>query len=74
MTEFQGAILLQQLKRLEAQNARRRENAAYLSERLAQIPGIVTLRVPEYATRHSYHLYMFCLDEQALGVSRKPCS
>lgn len=70
MTEFQGAILLQQLKRLEQQNARRRENAAYLNERLAQIPGIVTLRVPGYATRHSYHLYMFCLNEQELGLSQ----
>jgi dTDP-4-amino-4,6-dideoxygalactose transaminase len=70
MTEFQGAILLQQLKRLEAQNSRRRANAAYLTAQLAQIPGIRTLRVPEYATRHSYHLYMFCLKERELGVSR----
>jgi dTDP-4-amino-4,6-dideoxygalactose transaminase len=70
MTEFQGAILLQQLKRLAAQNSRRRENAAYLTAQLAQIPGIRTLRVPEYATRHSYHLYMLCVDERELGMPR----
>jgi dTDP-4-amino-4,6-dideoxygalactose transaminase len=70
MTEFQGAILLQQLKRLDAQNSRRRENAAYLTAQLAQIPGVQTLRVPEYATKHSYHLYMFSLNERELGLSR----
>ena len=70
MTEFQGAILLQQLKRLEAQNSRRRENAANLTRQLAHIPGIRTLRVPDYATRNSYHLYMFCLDDREFGVSR----
>ncbi len=70
MTEFQGAILLEQLKRLEAQNSRRRENAAYLTQQLAHIPGIRTLRVPDYATRNSHHLYMFCLNEWEFGVSR----
>jgi dTDP-4-amino-4,6-dideoxygalactose transaminase len=70
MTEFQGAILLQQLKRLKAQNAKRRENAAYLTERLAGIPSITTLRTPEYATRHSYHLYMFRFDGTAFGAPR----
>lgn len=70
MTEFQGAILLQQLRRLTEQNSRRRENAAFLTNRLSQIPGIRTLHVPDYASRHSYHLYMFRLDEQAFGVSR----
>lgn len=70
MTEFQGALLLQQLKRLEAQNSKRRENAAYLTARLSGIPGIQTMRVPNYATRHSYHLYMLRLNERQFGVSR----
>jgi dTDP-4-amino-4,6-dideoxygalactose transaminase len=70
MTEFQGAILLQQLKRLEAQNSKRRENAAYLTKQLSRIPGIQTMFVPDYATRLSYHLYMFRLTEEEFGVSR----
>ncbi len=70
MTEFQGAILLQQLKRLDTQNFRRRENATYLTGQLSHIPGIRTLRVPDYATRHSYHLYMVGVNERELGVSR----
>jgi len=71
MTEFQGAILLEQLKRLEGQNAKRRESAAYLTQRLSQIPGLHTLSVPAYATRNSCHLYMFCLNEQDFGLSRE---
>lgn len=70
MTEFQGAILLQQLRRLEAQNHRRRENAKNLNTQLSGIPGIQTMRVPDYATRHSYHLYMFRFNEQEFGVPR----
>ncbi|MGO8785933.1 MAG: DegT/DnrJ/EryC1/StrS family aminotransferase [Terriglobia bacterium] len=70
MTEFQGALLLQQLARLEAQNSRRRENASHLTTLLSQIPGIQTLQIPEYVTRHSYHLYIFRLKESEFGVSR----
>jgi len=70
MTEFQGAILLQQLKRLEAQNAKRRENAAYLSAQLSGIPGIQTMPVTTYPIKHSYHLYMFRLNEEEFGVPR----
>ena len=70
MTEFQGAILLQQLKRLEAQTAKRRENASYLNARLAKLPGIRPLRVPEYVTGHAHHLYIFRFDEREFGISR----
>jgi dTDP-4-amino-4,6-dideoxygalactose transaminase len=70
MTEFQGAILLQQLKRLEAQNAKRRENARYLDARLSKLPGIYPLRVREFVTGHSHHLYIFRFSEPEFGVSR----
>jgi len=70
MTEFQGAILLQQLKRLEAQNAKRRQNARYLDACLSKLPGIQPLRVREYVSGHSYHLYIFRFEEQEFGVSR----
>lgn len=71
LTEFQGAILLQQLKRVEAQNARRRENAAYLSGRLKEIPGIHPLRIPDYVTKATFHIYAFRPDEQEFGVGRR---
>lgn len=70
MTEFQGAVLLAQLKRLKAQNARRNINALYLSQRLVQIPGISALAIPAYATRHSHHIYILRFQEEEFGTSR----
>lgn len=70
MTEFQGAILLQQLKRIEGQNAKRHHNAVYLNHRLAEIPGIHPLAFRDYATKHSHHIYIFRFDESLFGVSR----
>lgn len=59
MTEFQGAILLPQLERLEGQNQRRRENAHLLDRMLKEIEGINPLAQLPSTTRCSYHLYMF---------------
>jgi dTDP-4-amino-4,6-dideoxygalactose transaminase len=59
MTEFQAAILLQQLSRLEEQNSRRSQNATRLFDRLAETDGISPLRADRRATRHSYHICMF---------------
>jgi dTDP-4-amino-4,6-dideoxygalactose transaminase len=58
MTEFQAALLLVQLKRLEAQNARRMDNARYLSELLSEIDGLTPPRWDDRATKHSWHIYM----------------
>lgn len=70
LTEFQAAILIEQLKRLPAQNVRRMENARYLNRRLAEIPGIHPMRVPEYATVHPYHIYAFRFREEEFGAPR----
>ncbi len=70
ITEFQAAILLAQLKRLPDQNARRRENAQYLSARLAKLPGIQPLAVRPFATRHSFHIYIFRFCEEEFGIPR----
>ena len=43
MTEYQAAIGLAQLKRLEEQTAIRNRNAAYLRSQIKAIPGIITL-------------------------------
>lgn len=71
LTEFQGAILLAQLERIEEQNARRMENAAYLTKGLREIPGIYPLEWREYATRHSFHIYILRFREDEFGISRK---
>lgn len=59
MTEFQGAILLAQLARLEEQTQRRARNAEYLTELLNGIEGVCPLVKRLETTMHSYHLYMF---------------
>ena len=67
MTEFQAAILLAQLDRLEEQSRRREENALYLTERLSEVPGIEPLKRMPKVTRHSYHLYIFRYLESEFG-------
>jgi dTDP-4-amino-4,6-dideoxygalactose transaminase len=59
LTEFQGALLLAQLTRLEEQSRTRETNAAYLTKLLGEIPGIQPARMIEGCTRNAYHLYMF---------------
>jgi dTDP-4-amino-4,6-dideoxygalactose transaminase len=71
ITEFQSAILIGQLKRLEAQTVRRMRNGLFLNEKLAAIPGIHPLHVPEWVTRHSFHIYVFRVDAEEFGLSRE---
>ena len=71
MTEFQGTLLMEQLTRLEEQARVRERNAAYLTERLREIPGISPARMYDGCTRNAYHLYMFRYDpKQFAGVPR----
>ena len=67
MTEFQAAILLAQLERLEEQSRRREENALYLTERLSEVSGIKPLKRMSKVTKHSYHLYIFRYSEGEFG-------
>ena len=70
ITEFQAAILSQQLSRLEEQNSRRMNNAAHLSRVLSQVPGIAPLHVDPRVTRHSYHIYMLRYSREIFGLPR----
>lgn len=71
MTEFQASILLAQLTRLEEQSKTRERNAAHLTARLSEIPGIAPARMYEGATRNAYHLYMFRYDpDRFSGLKR----
>ena len=58
-TQFQAAILLAQLKRLDKQLRIRQENSEYLSKRLKEIEGIETLRVNSSLTRYQPWPYVF---------------
>ncbi len=71
MAEYQAAILLAQMKRLEEQTKRRTENANYLTSRIEGIPGIVPHKLYEGVTRAAYHLYPFRYRKEDFnGLSR----
>lgn len=62
LTEFQGALLLAQLSRLETQSKTRETNAAALTRMLKEIPGITPQVIDPGCTRNAWHLYMFRYD------------
>ncbi|MCL5273207.1 MAG: DegT/DnrJ/EryC1/StrS family aminotransferase [Chloroflexi bacterium] len=71
LTEFQAALLLAQLSRLEAHTLKRQANAALITDGLRGIPGIIPLENDPRMTRRGYHLYTVRLDLDALGITRE---
>lgn len=69
LTEWQAAILLGGLKRLDAQVKDRDANAIYLNSLLADIPGILPMRRRKEVTQQSYFNFSFRLDTKALKVT-----
>lgn len=67
LTEFQAALLLAQMERLETQSKLRERNAAYLTSLLKEIPGITPAKTYQGCTRNAYHLYMFRYDQRAFA-------
>jgi perosamine synthetase len=86
MTEFQGALLMAQMTRIEAHAKTRTENARYLTSLLKDIPGIAPARMYDGCTRSAFHLFMFRYDKtrfanlsrsvflRALGADGVPAS
>jgi len=71
LTEYQAAIGLAQLIRLEAQTVTRTGSAEYLKSRLQNIPGIIPCKLYPDATRAVYHLFPFRYKkEEFQGLSR----
>jgi dTDP-4-amino-4,6-dideoxygalactose transaminase len=69
MTEIEAAIGSEQLKKLRMLLLRRQENAAYLNDRLSNMPGLTT-PVTRPNVTHGYYVYALRYDTQATGVSR----
>jgi perosamine synthetase len=59
MTEYQAAIGLVQLKRLDSQTSLRNRNAGYLRSKITNIPGILPYKLYPNVTRASFHLFPF---------------
>ena len=69
MTEFQGAVLLAQIKHIEKYQEIRNENGLYLNKLLAEIPGVFPAKVYDGAV-NAWHLYMYRIDPETFGISR----
>lgn len=71
LTEYQAAIGLAQLQRLDEQTTIRENNAAYLKSKIENIPGIVPYKTYDSATRISFHLFSFRYKKEFFqGLSR----
>ena len=57
MNEFEAAVLLGQLPGVEERFARRNENAAYLTSRLKDVPGIVPQKLYKGTASGAFYLY-----------------
>ena len=70
MTDFQAALLLEQLRRLPACNRVRDQNAQYLNTQLAQLPGVLPMRRDRRETAEAYYNFSFRYkQEQFRGLS-----
>ena len=70
-TELTAALCRSQLRRLDAWLANTRQNAAFLTEHLGKIPGIIPPYVPPDCTS-SYYQYRIRLNPRAAGVDIPP--
>jgi dTDP-4-amino-4,6-dideoxygalactose transaminase len=71
MTEFQAAVLLAQLERLDEQTELRERNTALLEEGLKQVVGLELLpRDARIARQASYH-YVFKFKSESFGGARR---
>ncbi len=72
MTEYQAALLIAQLARLEEQCTLRAARADYLTNMLDEIPGIHPAKMYEGCTRNTYYLYMLrVVPEEFKGLSKQ---
>lgn len=72
LTEFQAAILLSQMARLEEQSRTREKNAEYLDTLLREIPGVKPQRSYPGCTRHNHHTYVFRFEKEQFAGMPKP--
>ena len=71
LTEWQAAILLGGLARLDKEVKARDKNAIYLNSLLAQIPGIAPMGRRPQITQQSYFNFAFRIDPKVLGVENR---
>lgn len=73
MTDIEGAIGLEQLKRLDIMLEVRARNAEILNESLSQVKGITPQRLTSNGT-HAWHQYTIRVDKDTFGMTRDDLS
>jgi L-glutamine:2-deoxy-scyllo-inosose/3-amino-2,3-dideoxy-scyllo-inosose aminotransferase len=69
ITEWQAALLLGGLRRLDKQVKGRDANAMYLNSLLEDVPGVMPMRRRKQVTQQSYFNYSFRIDPKELKVT-----
>ena len=67
LTEFQAAVLLEGLERLDDENALRRANARHLKALLADIDGVDPIVIPDQVDEETYYHFCMRLRPDAFG-------
>ncbi len=67
ITEYQAAIGLAQLKRLEKETETRNINATYLKSQIKDIQGITPYKLNNNVTRAAFHLFPFRYNKDEFG-------
>jgi dTDP-4-amino-4,6-dideoxygalactose transaminase len=67
MTEWQAAVLLAQLERMEEWAQKREHNANQLRRLLSGVDGVLLPKDDERVTRNAYHLFIFRLELSKFG-------
>ncbi|RJT27995.1 UDP-4-amino-4-deoxy-L-arabinose aminotransferase [Buttiauxella izardii] len=69
LADINAAIALVQLKKLEQNNARRKEIADRYLDELVSMPYLPLIQ-PSWAHKHAWHLFILRIDETRCGISR----
>lgn len=72
LSEFQAAILLDQLPRLEEQNRKREKNARWLDAKLCEIEGLEVMRRLPQINKQTYYGYVIRVKAPAFGMEALP--
>ena len=67
LSEWQGAVLMVQLSRLEEQTRHRHRNGRLLDKLLGEIPGITPQTCDARCTRNGQYAYIFHVDKKQFG-------
>jgi len=70
MTDIQAAVGIEQLKKVDTLNQKRIDNAAYITQGLKDVPGLLLPKVRSY-NKHVFHLYPVMIEPKEFGLNKE---